>query len=137
MAELVQSTSQRAFPETPLLNGFCTLLKRSVFMEVGGLNEGAFPAGYGEENDLCTRVTKAGYKLAVADHVYVYHSKSASFGAARRTDLAKAGGKALAALHPDVNFGGLGAQFRDLPALVALRHEVKRSLQSSSQGEGQ
>ena len=52
-------------------------------VEVGGMDGAAFPSGYGEENDLCLRVRNAGYQLAVADDVYVWHSKSASFGAAR------------------------------------------------------
>ena len=80
MAELVRSLSMRGFPEVPLLNGFCTLMRRSALEEVGFLDEVAFPIGYGEENDLCVRVARAGYKLAIADHVYVYHVKSATFG---------------------------------------------------------
>ena len=100
-------------------------MRREVFLDVGGLNYGAFPMGYGEENDLCLRATKAGYKLALADHVYVYHSKSASFGSARRTELAKAGGKALKVLHPDVDLSTITANFRDIPALVNLRAAIR------------
>src|SRR5262249_14823705 len=43
---LVASAADRSFPDAPLLNGFCTLIKRSVFVELGGLNVAAFPAGY-------------------------------------------------------------------------------------------
>ena len=125
MAAFVAAHSGRHFPVVPLLNGFCTLIKRSIFAEVGGLNEQAFPAGYGEENDLCLRVRKAGYTLRVADHVYVYHSKSASFGTARRTELAKAGDKALRAIHQDVDLGALGRDFLETPALVELRETVR------------
>lgn len=128
MAALVASESEKTFPEAPLLNGFCTLMRRSVFLEVGGMNRAAFPMGYGEENDLCTRVIKAGYKLAIADHVYVYHAKSASFGAARRSELAKVGGKTLKELHPDVDYGLLTSRFRDLPALVRLRSVLRECL---------
>jgi len=130
MAALLREASVKAFPDAPLLNGFCTLMRRAVFLEVGGLNHSAFPTGYGEENDLCLRVRKAGYRLALADHVYVYHSKSASFGSARRTELAKAGGKALKELHPDVNLGALTAGFRDIPALVSLRAAVRSAYEN-------
>ena len=125
LAAFVAHRSGRHFPEVPLLNGFCTLIRRAVFAEVGGLNEQAFPAGYGEENDLCLRVRKAGYRLRVADHVYIYHSKSASFGSARRTELAKAGDKTLRAIHQDVDLGALGRDFLETPALVELRATVR------------
>jgi GT2 family glycosyltransferase len=125
MGSALRELSARQFPDAPLLNGFCTLMRRSVFLEVGGLNHSAFPMGYGEENDLCLRVRKAGYRLALADHVYVYHSKSASFGSARRTELAKAGGKALKELHPDVDLRLLTSEFRDIPALVSLRAAIR------------
>ena len=48
MAALVAERSDRAFPEVPLLNGFCTLIRRTAFVEAGGFDERAFPHGYGE-----------------------------------------------------------------------------------------
>ena len=128
MAAIVRKVSPKSYPHVPLLNGFCTLMKRSVFIELGGLNPAAFPAGYGEENDLCLRAGKAGAKLAVADDVYVYHVKSASFGSARRSDLTKNGNAALRALHPDVDINALTAAFRETPSLVAVRNAVAAEL---------
>jgi hypothetical protein len=55
----LRANSLKAFPSVPLLNGFCTLIKRDVFVELGGFNEAAFPAGYGEENDWCARVARS------------------------------------------------------------------------------
>lgn len=135
MAAIIARVSQHAYPEVPLLNGFCTLIRRATFLELGGLNIGAFPMGYGEENDLCLRAGKAGYKLAVADDVYVYHVKSASFGSARRTELSKAGNSALRELHPEVDINGLTKQFRDTLPLVALRKAVRRELAAGSSSE--
>jgi GT2 family glycosyltransferase len=128
MAAIVRRASLKAYPRVPLLNGFCTMMKRSLFIELGGLNPGAFPTGYGEENDLCLRAAKAGIELAVADDVYVYHVKSASFGNARRTELTKTGNSALKTLHPDVDISALTAKFRETPALVAVRDGVAREL---------
>ncbi len=127
MAAFVAQQSDRSFPEAPLLNGFCTLIKRNVFLEIGGLDVARFPAGYGEENDLCLRATKSGHLLVIADHVYVYHSKSASFGASRRQELAKAGEKAFRALHDDVNVGNLGRRFAEIPALTILRQRIRKA----------
>ena len=128
MAEIVRRSSVKGYPDVPLLNGFCTLMKRNAFIELGGLNPAAFPAGYGEENDLCLRASKAGFKLAVADDVYVYHVKSASFGSARREELTRGGNAALKKLHPDVDIGALTARFRETPELVALRQAVAAEL---------
>jgi GT2 family glycosyltransferase len=124
-AIFIRDNSLKAFPAVPLLNGFCTLLKRAIFVELGGLNEEAFPAGYGEENDLCTRFTKMGYRLCVADHVYVYHHKSASFGPDRRAELSKNGGKVLRELHPDVDFNALGRKFGDTAPLAHIRDRAR------------
>ncbi len=137
LARAVASASSKAFPEAPLLNGFCTLIRRSVFLEVGGFNVAAFPEGYGEENDLCLRVTKGGYRLRVADQVYVYHSKSASFGDKRRTELAKRGGAALQKLHPDVNIRALTDRFGQDGVLARLRSDIAAVYEAALTGGGQ
>ncbi len=128
VSRLVGSLSLRQFPEATLLNGFCTLMKRSVIEEVGFLDEAAFPMGYGEENDLCLRVRKAGYSLVVADHVYVYHVKSASFGSARRAELSKRGTAQLALKHPEVDMKAVQREMAELTSLTELRKRLRRRL---------
>ncbi len=135
MADVVRSVSLNAYPEVPLLNGFCTLMRRSTLLELGGLNTGAFPAGYGEETDLCLRASKAGYKLAVADDVYVYHIKSASFGHARRDELSKRGTATLRTLHPDVDLEVLTTRFRDTLPLMTIRERLRRELARRSSND--
>ncbi len=95
----IQRISLKRYPEVPLLNGFCTLIRKEVLEKTGYLDEESFPVGYGEENDLCFRASAAGYKLIVNDSVYVFHAKSKSFGKAKRCELAEAGSKALEAKH--------------------------------------
>ena len=128
VARLVSELSLREFPEATLLNGFCTLMRRDVVEEVGYLDEAAFPMGYGEENDLCLRVRKAGYLLALADHVYVYHVKSASFGKARRSELSKRGTAQLLAKHPDVDMKVIQREMAELTSLLELRKKLRRKL---------
>ena len=123
----VSKVSSKAYPEVPLLNGFCTLMKRSVLAEVGYLDEATFPLGYGEETDLCIRVAAAGYKLVIADDVYVYHHKSASFGQARRAVLSKQGNAALLRKHPDVNLVALQQVLSETSALIELRKTLRMS----------
>lgn len=128
IAATVRSLAPRDFPEVPLLNGFCTLIRRSALDEVGYLDEIAFPVGYGEENDLCIRVGAAGHALIIADHVYVYHKKSASFGLSRRDALSKAGTASFKAKHPEVDLRELQLRFTEIPALNTLRVQLRERL---------
>jgi GT2 family glycosyltransferase len=128
VSRLVNDLSPRQFPEATLLNGFCTLMKREVIEQVGFLDEAAFPMGYGEENDLCIRVRKAGYTLVVADHVYVYHVKSASFGSARRAELSKRGTAQLALKHPELDMKAVQREMAELTSLTELRKRLRRRL---------
>jgi GT2 family glycosyltransferase len=99
IAALVRQISPRQFTRLPFLNGFCLMFDRQVIDTIGLFDEDAFPLGFGEENDYCLRARDAGFALAMADHVYVFHAKSRSFGNARRTELSAAGRIALEAKH--------------------------------------
>lgn len=134
MAAFVRDNSERAFPELPLLNGFCTLIRRQAFLDIGGFNEAAFPTGYGEENDLCLRAAAAGWKLVVADQVYVHHVKSASFGAERRAALQAEGGEALRRLHPGVDFAALTDGMKACPPLARMRDLVRNAWAGAQAG---
>lgn len=125
VADNVRRFSEKAFPYAPLLNGFCTLIRRAALDEVGYLDGHSFPMGYGEETDLCIRMAKAGHKLAIADHVYVYHQKSASFGEKRRSVLTKQGSKALASKHVDVNLVDLQQSLSELRSLIGIRQALR------------
>jgi GT2 family glycosyltransferase len=132
MAELVAGASARALPEVPLLNGFCTLIRREAFIQLGGFNEAAFPTGYGEETDLCLRMTAAGWRLVVADQVYVHHAKSASFGAERRAALQAEGMAALKRLHPGADFAAMGERMRETIPLILMRNAVREALKGQA-----
>ncbi|MFI0844339.1 glycosyltransferase family 2 protein [Mesorhizobium sp. IMUNJ 23232] len=125
VADNVRRLSEKAFPYVPLLNGFCTLIRRDALEEVGYLDGNSFPMGYGEETDLCIRMAKSGHKLVLADHVYIYHQKSASFGEKRRSVLTKQGSKALASKHADVNLVDLQQSLAELSSLIGIRKALR------------
>ena len=79
-AQLIEQSSFRVFPEAPTGVGFCLYITRESLREVGGFDEAAFGRGYGEENDYCQRAIAAGFSNLIADHTFVYHQGSASFG---------------------------------------------------------
>lgn len=99
MAGYVAANSQRVYPQIDFLNGFCLMIKRSVIEQIGIFDEETFARGYGEENDYCIRVKKAGYRLAVADDAYVFHAQSKSYSHEKRKVLAQQADAALAAKH--------------------------------------
>ena len=125
---LVEKCSEKQFPQTKVINGFCQFINKKMLEEIGYLDEVAFPQGYGEENDMCARAVKAGYKLAVADHVYVFHAKSKSFGHNTRKKLSKAGSEALKKKHPDVDWGGITKEFREIESINSLRSSLIKVL---------
>jgi GT2 family glycosyltransferase len=66
--------------ETDNLAFFCVAIRRSVIEQVGLVDE-AFGIGYFEDDDYCRRVQQAGYRMVVADDVFVHHHLSVSFDA--------------------------------------------------------
>jgi GT2 family glycosyltransferase/glycosyltransferase involved in cell wall biosynthesis len=128
MAELVRSASTQRYPRVPVLNGFCLLLRRDLLERVGFMDEVAFGVGYGEENDYCIRARSAGFELAVADDVFVFHAKSKSFGHALRTELSRRGQMALEAKHGEGRARSLGREIEASGGLRAARDAVQTAL---------
>jgi len=128
-SSLVEKHSVREYPSVGVINGFCQLINMELLDEIGLLDEIAFPIGYGEENDMCARAVKAGYKLLLADDTYVFHAKSKSFGHEQRKKLAKQGSESLKKKHPDVNWGEVTKLIRENPAVNALREQLSAELQ--------
>jgi len=94
---------KRHLPEsnpTPTAHGFCMLIRRSLIDEIGLFDE-AFGQGYGEENDFTMRARERGWVCAAANHAYVFHSESKSFGAVRREKLRQKNHALLTSRYPD------------------------------------
>ncbi len=66
--------------EAETLMGFCLLVKRGVFERIGLLDE-RFGLGNYEDDDLCLRAGKAGFRLRIASDVFVHHYGSRTFAA--------------------------------------------------------
>ncbi len=60
------------------LVGFCMLFSRTLYQEIGGLDE-RFGTGNFEDDDFCLRAAIAGYRNLIAGDVYVHHHGSVSF----------------------------------------------------------
>ena len=65
--------------------GIVMMFKRSLYDELGSFDESLWPC-CGEEIDFCFRARAAGYKVGIANDVYVHHEGSKTFN-----ELAAAG----------------------------------------------
>ena len=63
---------------SPVVHGYCLLIKREVLDRVGLLDE-AFSPGYGEDDDFSCRVLASGYYLLKCLDCYIHHLGSLSF----------------------------------------------------------
>jgi GT2 family glycosyltransferase len=97
VARMVEEVSQKEFPRIPFINGFCFLIKREVINTIGYFDDITFAEGYGEEDEYCLRAADAGFVMAVADHAYVYHVKTQTYGGEQRRRLCKQAAANIAA----------------------------------------
>lgn len=68
----------------PLVHGFCFFIRPAVLDRIGGIDEAAFPSGYGSDFDLSLRAEAAGYRNLVWSGTYVWHQGSRSAGRDQR-----------------------------------------------------
>lgn len=67
--------------DVDMLVGFCLAVKRSALEEVG-LFDARYGRGMFEDNDLCYRLRRSGYRLVVSARSFVHHEGSKSLQAA-------------------------------------------------------
>jgi len=138
MAEVVARYSSKLYPRMPFLNGFCLLIRTDVVKDIGYFDDINFPLGYGEENDYCLRARKAGWSLALADDVYVYHAQSKSYNHERRKVLSTYGSNALLRLHDSKTISEGVEYCRNSPILNGIRAHSRHLLEREAdrlQGE--
>src|SRR5438552_11313740 len=60
------------------LTGFCLLVRREVLDKIGGFDE-RYGVGFFDDDDLCVRAREAGFRLLVAQNVFIHHFGSRTF----------------------------------------------------------
>lgn len=132
MSQVVKDASLKTYPILPFVNGFCFMIKREVINKIGYMDEENFPVGYGEENDFCIRAQDVGYKLAIADDVYVYHAKSKSFGHEKRKQLSEDGTAKLKQKHGLEKYADLVNKVKITDQLDQIRAIIKSRLDENT-----
>lgn len=133
MAQLVASVSSRQYPKLPFINGFCFMIRRALIDAIGYMDEDNFPVGYGEENDFCIRAIDAGFTLAVADDVFVFHAKSKSFGHERRIFLSQQGTEKLKQKHTPEKYAKKIDLIKKTEILDSVRIRISDELKRSKE----
>ena len=93
------SATIRRYSVSPIVHGFCMLIRREVIAKHGLFDE-VFAPGYCEEYDFCMRVNEFGYSSIIANRAIVFHAGSCSFVGATRRALLSAHDRLLRHRYP-------------------------------------
>ena len=118
-------------PQTSLVHGFCVLVDRSIYDNLGGLNVELFPQGYGEFQDLSLRAIDEGFELKIADNCFVAHARGASITDPKRESLSRDGRNTLYSQHTALRY--LSAEcYACASTQVDFAREVRGATSSNS-----
>ena len=84
----------------PTAVGFCLLIRWTILAEFGLFDE-IYGAGYNEENDLILRAGRRGYRAVLANHAFVWHQGSGSFGTHQTSELERRNALVFNARYPE------------------------------------
>lgn len=85
--------------DVPVGVGFCLYLRRDCLNAVGCFRADLFAQGYGEENDLCLRARRLGWRNVALTGLFVGHLGGTSFGGSA-THLRARNSRILERIHP-------------------------------------
>lgn len=67
------------------VTGACLLIRKSIYEELGGLDEIAFPVPYNDV-DICIKIKEAGYLIVWTPFATLWHLESASRGSGKKVE---------------------------------------------------
>jgi O-antigen biosynthesis protein len=73
-----RAATRRNWVSSWFLSGFCMMMHRALYAEIGGLDDRFAPGGF-DDNDLVLRAQEKGWECVIAGDVYVHHEGSATF----------------------------------------------------------
>ena len=83
--------------EVSAVTAACLVVRRALYLEVGGLDEEAFPVSFNDV-DFCLKLRERGYRNVWTPHARLVHHESASRGRALRSEQKARADRELAAL---------------------------------------
>ncbi|MCR4922712.1 MAG: HAD-IIIC family phosphatase [Lachnospiraceae bacterium] len=77
-SEVINTEKEECLDERVRLSGFCMLIRRKLWDDIGGFDED-FSPGYFEDDALSMEILKRGFRLKVVKNSFIYHAGSQSF----------------------------------------------------------
>ncbi len=122
-ARAINQTVPRKYISAPTGHGFCMYIRNDCLVDVGLLDQDAFPRGYGEENDFCMRAIKKNWSNIVDQSTYIYHVRSASFGS-EKNELLKKGRSVIDERYPE--YTNAVRSFVTNESLISIHKEISK-----------
>ncbi len=104
------------FQFAPTGVGFCLLIRNSIVSDFGLLDE-VYGRGYNEENDYIFRANRCGFRVALANKAYVFHSGSISFGTDAKNEHERKNSQILLQRYPEYH-SAIASYFESTPYLL-------------------
>ncbi len=124
IAAAIAEAAVPTYPDLPTGVGFCLFIRRALIDEVGAFDP-AFGMGYGEENDLCLRAARNGWRNVLADDAFVVHIGGRSF-AGRKAELSPRNTVILLDRHP--HYTAMVEEYIKRDPLAPLREAAQSAL---------
>jgi GT2 family glycosyltransferase len=74
----VANRPTRSWVDLPTVGGFAFIIRRSVWEKFGGFDRNL--PDYGNESELCRRITKSGLRVVWTQNSYIHHFGHQSYG---------------------------------------------------------
>jgi GT2 family glycosyltransferase len=84
--QLINKKFKDSVIEFHRIAGFCIVMKSELITKVGKIDETFNHGGY-DDDDYCKRIRDKGYKILIAEDVFVYHKSGASFSSVKDPDF--------------------------------------------------
>ncbi|HBK08822.1 MAG TPA: glycosyl transferase [Acetobacteraceae bacterium] len=107
--------------DIPVGVGFCLYLRRDCLNAVGAFRTDVFAQGYGEENDLCLRARRLGWRNVALTGLFVGHHAGTTFGPSA-VHLRRRNSRLLEELHP--GYDALVARYVAADPLAQARRRI-------------
>lgn len=85
IARILREANRGRGVESKLLIGFCLMMRRALFLSMGGMDEDLFLGN--DDLDLSWRLRNAGLKLVVAADAFVFHEGQKSFKTEKKSHV--------------------------------------------------
>lgn len=128
VAAHIETLGSGRLAETAMVHGFCALVDRTKYDTVGGLDQTAFPEGYGEFQDLSYRLRAEGARLFVALDTVVFHEQGASIAPSVRAAYSLSGRQTLYERYSAFNYLFVEADCAEHRDTATLRKALQRRL---------